>query len=223
MYIASAAARYVRGLGHKLKASDGKGKRTVSSSRRFFMSKKILIPLLVAFVLASTNLAQAQQTKVYRAGVVFEGGAFYEIVDGLKDGLKELGFVEGMNLILEVRDLKGDRNSADRISRSLEREKVDLLYVISTSVVSVVKQATAEVPIVFAVGADPVVAGLVESFAKPGRRLTGVHYLAGDLTAKRLEILKAVVPELRRAVTFYNPSNEVALRAANRRERQQRN
>src|SRR6266568_2130346 len=73
------------------------------------------------------------------------------------------------------------------------------------------KRATTEVPIVFAVGSDPVVAGLVESFAKPGGRFTGVHYSSADLTGKRLEILKAILPELRKVVTFYDPSNEVAL------------
>jgi putative ABC transport system substrate-binding protein len=79
------------------------------------------------------------------------------------------------------------------------------------SVVTTVKRATAEVPIVFAVGADPVAAGLVESFAKPGGRLTGLHYLSADLTAKRLEILKEILPALRRVVSFYNPNNEFAL------------
>jgi putative tryptophan/tyrosine transport system substrate-binding protein len=66
----------------------------------------------------------------------------------------------------------------------------------------------------FAVGSDPVVAGLVDSFARPGGRLTGVHFLSADLTAKRLEILKEILPEVRRIVTFYDPRNEVALRAA---------
>jgi putative ABC transport system substrate-binding protein len=68
---------------------------------------------------------------------------------------------------------------------------------------------------VFAVGSDPVAAGLVDSFARPGGRLTGVHFLSADLTAKRLEILKEILPEVRRVVTFYDPRSEVAVRAAN--------
>jgi putative ABC transport system substrate-binding protein len=75
-----------------------------------------------------------------------------------------------------------------------------------------VKRATTEVPIVFAVGSDPVVVGLVESFARPGGRLTGVAYLTNDLTGKRLEILKEILPTIRKVVTFYDPSNEVAMR-----------
>ena len=104
---------------------------------------------------------------------------------------------------------------AEAEARSLERGKVDLIYSVSTSVTTAVKRATTEVPIVFAVGSDPVVAGLVESFARPGGRLTGVHYQqSADLTAKRLEILKEILPNLRRVVTFYDPSNAIAMAGA---------
>ena len=178
------------------------------------MHKKIVTLLIATFVLVSAHLAQAQQAKIYRVGVILEGGPFYAVLDGLKDGLRELGFEEGKHFLLQIRDLKGVRKAADEAARSLEREKVDLIYVIATSPAIAVKRATAEVPIVFVVGSDPTVAGLVESFARPGGRVTGVHFLSSDLTAKRLEILKEILPELRRVVTFYDPSNEVALRAA---------
>ena len=121
---------------------------------------------------------------------------------------------EGKHYVLEIRDVKGDRKAAEATARSLEREKVDLIYTLSTSVTTVVKRATTEVPIVFAVGVDPVVAGLVESFARPGGRLTGVHFLSADLVAKRLEILKAILPSLRRIVTFYDPNNPTAMAGA---------
>src|SRR6266850_536109 len=178
------------------------------------MSNKTVVSFLAALVLGSVHLAQAQPAKVFRIGVVHEGGPFHIVVDGLKDGLKELGLEAGKHYVLEVRDLKGDRKAAEEAARSLEREKVNLIYVVSTSVTTMVKRATAEVPIVFAAGADPVVAGLVESYAKPGGRVTGVHYLSGDLTAKRLEILKEILPQLHRVVTFYDPSNEFSLQAA---------
>lgn len=181
-----------------------------SSSGRNSINKKIIVPFLAALVLTSVHLAQAQQAKIYRVGVIHEGGPYYAAVDGLKDGLKDLGFEEGKHYVLEIRDLKGDRRIAEAAARSLEREKVDLIYTVATSVTTVVKRATMEVPIVFAVGSDPVAAGLVESFAKPGGRCTGVHYQA-DLTSKRLEILKEILPALRRVVAFYNPNNEVAV------------
>ena len=178
------------------------------------MTNKTVASFLAALVLGSVHLAQAQPARIFRIGVIHEGGPFSIVVDGLKDGLKELGLDAGKHYVLEVRDLKGDRQAAEEAARSLEREKVNLIYAVSTSVTTMVKRATAEVPIVFAVGADPVVAGLVESFAKPGGRLTGIHYLSGDLTPKRLEILKEILPDLRRVVTFYDPRNNVALAAA---------
>jgi putative ABC transport system substrate-binding protein len=178
------------------------------------MRAKLIVPLLASLVLASAHLVQAQQTRVYRVGIVLQGGPDYVMVDGLKSGLRDLGFAEGKHYVLEILDLKGDRKAAGEAARSLEREKIDLIFAVNTSVNIVVKGATAEVPIVFAVGADPVDAGLIESFAKPGGRLTGVHFLSVDLTAKRLEILKEIVPKLRKVVTFYDSGNVVALAAA---------
>src|SRR5258706_6605152 len=176
------------------------------------MRRRTVIPLLV-LVLASVQLAQAQQPTVYRVGVIHEGGFCSVAVDGLKDGLRELGFAEGKQYVVELRDLKGNLNAVEDAARDLEREKVNLIYVLSTSPATVVKRVTVEVPVVFAVGSDPVVSGLVESFAKPGRRVTGVHFLSADLTGKRLEILKEILPDLRKVVTFYNPSNESAVRS----------
>src|ERR1700720_4549959 len=134
------------------------------------MDRRTFIALLGSA--AIVQLAEAQQAKVYRVGVVLEGGPFYALINGLKDGLRDLGFAEGKQYVLETRDLKGDRKATEAAARSLEREKVDLIFVVATSPAIVVKRVTAEVPIVFAVGSDPVVSGLVGSFAKPGGRLT---------------------------------------------------
>jgi ABC-type uncharacterized transport system substrate-binding protein len=73
------------------------------------MSKKIIIALLATLVLASVHLAQAQQAKAYQVGVIYEGGPLSLAIDGLKDGLRELGYETGKHYILEIRDLKGDR------------------------------------------------------------------------------------------------------------------
>jgi putative tryptophan/tyrosine transport system substrate-binding protein len=180
------------------------------------MDRRAFIGSVASSVLAAplSAFAQAQQAKVYRVGVIHQGGPYVVAVDGLKEGLKELGFAEGTHYVLEIRDLKGDRKAAEAAARSLEREKVDLIYTPASSVTIAVKRATTEVPIVFAVGSDPVAYGLVESYAKPGGRLTGVDIHADDLTAKRLEILKALLPGLHRVVTFYDPSNPLAMAAA---------
>ena len=177
------------------------------------MNRNIVAALLALIGVFSVCAASAQQSKVYRIGIVREGGPDYAAIDGLKGGLKELGLVEGKEYVLEGRDLQGDASGLRAAVADLERQKVDLIYSISTSVMMAVKRATTKTPIVFAVGSDPATAGLVESFAKSGGRLTGVHYSTTDLTAKRLEILKAILPKLRKVATFYDPGNPFAVAA----------
>lgn len=178
------------------------------------MNKKISAFLLAIILLSAVPLAVAQQPKGYRVGVITSGGAWYEVIDGLRVGLRELGLEQGKQFILAIRDTKGDAKAAEKAARNLEQEKVDLIYSTQTSVSIAAKRATADIPIVFCAGADPVVLGLVDSFAQPGGRLTGVFYRDTDLTAKRLEILKEIVPTFRRAVVFFNPRNPVASEAA---------
>jgi len=178
------------------------------------MNKKILASVLVALILASVGLSEAGQARSYRVEVIHHGGPYRAVVDGLRDGLRQLGYEEGKHFTMEIHDTKGDLKAVEAAARNLERDKLDLVYAVSTSVAMVIRRTTADIPIVFCVGGDPVALGLVDSFAKPGGRLTGVHFLASDLTAKRLEILKDIVPKLRRVVTFYDPGNPVAREAA---------
>ncbi len=179
------------------------------------MRKSFVAVLLMTLAPALTvSLAQAQQPKVYRVGIITTGGPYYETIDGLRVGLKQLGFEEGKQFTLAIREVKGDLQAMEEAARTLEREKVDLIYTTQTSITIAAKRATADIPIVFCVGADPVVLGLVESLAKSGGRLTGVYSRTLDLTAKRLEILKEMVPKLLRVVTFYNPRNPVASEAS---------
>ncbi len=172
-----------------------------------------LITIAVAFALCGAAV-EAQQPKVYRVGVITAGGAWYETIDGLRVGLRKLGLEEGKQFTLTIRDTKGDVKAAEEAARNFEQEKVDLIYTTQTSVTIAARRATADIPIVFCAGADPVVLGLVESFAKPGGRLVGVYEQSTDLTAKRLEILKEILPKLRRVVTFYNPRNPVPIESA---------
>jgi putative ABC transport system substrate-binding protein len=158
--------------------------------------------------------AEAQQPKPYRVGVLLPGEAWYEIINGLRFGLRQLGLEEGKQFVLDIRDTKADLKTAEEAARNLEREKVNLIFTTRTSVTIAARRATANIPIVFSAGSDPVVLGLVESFAKPGGRLTGVYEPGTDLTAKRLEILREIVPKLRRLVAFYDPRNPVASQSA---------
>jgi len=170
--------------------------------------------ILILALLAVPVGAKPQEARVYRVGVVLHGGPYSQAIDGLRDGLRELGLEEGKQFVLHVRDTKGDLKSVEAAAKSLEGEKVDLIVAMTTSVTLAAKRATKSVPIVFYAGSDPVSTGLVESFQKPGGRLTGIHRQSTDLTAKRLELLKEMVPRLRRVVTFYSPNNPVAQQSA---------
>jgi hypothetical protein len=97
-------------------------------------------------------------------------------------------------------------------ARSLEDERVDVIVAMTTSVTLAAKRATKRVPIVFYASTDPVSTGLVESFRKPGGRLTGVHSQSAGLAGKRLELLKEMIPSLRRVVTFYPTSPDLRMR-----------
>jgi putative ABC transport system substrate-binding protein len=169
-----------------------------------------LTGLLILALFALPLAVEAQQARVYRVGVVLQGGLYFSAVDGLRDGLRELGLEEGKQFLLHVRDAKGDLKSVEAAARSLEGEKVDLIYAVTTSVTRGAKRATKSVPIVFYSGTDPVSVGLVESFRKPGGRLTGIASQFTGATGKRLELLKEMVPRLRRVVTFYSPDNPAA-------------
>ena len=162
----------------------------------------------VVYVMLFAYCAHGQQANV-RIGVLFPGGPLSGTIDGLRDGLKDLGLQEGNQLTLVVRDTKGDPFAAEEAARNFEREKVNLIYALTSSVIMAAKKVTQNVPIVFTIGSDPVALKLVADFAKPGGRLTGVHYLVRDLTGKRLEILKEILPKLGRVVTFYDPGSRV--------------
>lgn len=178
-----------------------------------FMIARIFLFGVVSF-LAITQNAAAQAIKPYRIGVILPGGPLYEAVDGLREGLRELEIEEGKQISLTIRDTRGDANEAAAAAKSFEKEKVSLIYTLSTSVTTAAMGVTAHVPIIFCVGSDPVSGKIVESFAKPGGRLTGIHFLVQDLTAKRLEILKEVLPWANRVLTYYDPANRVPVESA---------
>jgi putative ABC transport system substrate-binding protein len=172
-----------------------------------------LAGVLALALLAAALAAEAQPARIYRVGVVLLGGPYSLVVDGLREGLKELGFEEGNQFTFDVRDTKGDIKAVEAAARDMERASVELIYSVATSVTVATKRSTTRVPIVFYAGSDPVASGLVESFRKPGGRLTGVHGQSLDITAKRLELLKGIIPRLRRVVVFYNPLNPAAQQA----------
>jgi len=170
------------------------------------------LAVILATSLALAPLAAEAQIprNAPRVGIIYVSGHHQVVVDGLRQGLRELGLEEGKHFALDIRKTTGDPKAAEEAARDLERGNVDLIYTVTSQVTVAARRATARTPIVFYVGADPVALGLVESFARPGGRLTGVHGLSRDVTAKRLAVLKEMIPRLHRVITFYNPGEPVS-------------
>jgi putative ABC transport system substrate-binding protein len=174
--------------------------------RRSFIT---LIGSAAAWPLAART--SAQPVKTYRVGIILQGGPWYAVIDGLREGLKKLDFIEGNQFVLDIRDTRGDLDAVEKAARNLEEQKVNLIYTVATSVSLAAKRVTLNVPQAFVAGTDPVAVQLVDSMARPGGRSTGVHFLSTDLTGKNLALLREIVPHLQRVVTFYNPSNRSAI------------
>jgi putative ABC transport system substrate-binding protein len=163
---------------------------------------------------AAPLTAQAQQpsTKTARIGYVslFSGPEHLE--EAFRQGLRELGYVEGQNISVEYRwaDWKPDRIPA--LAEELVRLKMDVIISTGGGTVTAlaVKKAVKTIPVVFLTGGDPVSAGLVASLHRPGGNLTGVSFLTSELNAKRLELLKQAVPGVSRVAVLVNPTNPTA-------------
>ena len=178
------------------------------------MKQKISGLLMATVLLSPVSGAAAQPEKIPRIGVIHLGGVLGTVADGLRAGLKELGIEDGKQVVLQVQDLKDDAKGVERVAQKFEQDKLKLIFTNTQLVTTAAMKATKNVPIVFAVGTDPVAQGYIQSFGKPGGRLTGVQYLARDLAGKRLELLKEFLPGLRQIVTFYDPSNSVSNQGA---------
>jgi putative ABC transport system substrate-binding protein len=125
--------------------------------------------------------------------------------------LRELGWIEGRTVAIEYRWTEGRADRAAEIAAEFVRMKVDVIVTTGTTNVIVTKQATSAIPIVFAAAGDPVGTGLVASLARPGGNVTGLSLLATDLAGKRIELLREVVPGLRRLAITGNVSNSVVV------------
>ncbi len=175
------------------------------------MRRRQFITLLGYATLLWPLGAWAQQpSKIPRVGVIVQGDAHYAGLSGLRKGLRELGMEEGRQLSLTVRDTKGDLMAAGVAAAELERDGIAVIVSFGMSPTLAIKQATSSVSMVYVGGTDPVAGGLANSVAKPGGRVTGVHHLIAELTAKRLELFRELVPHLRRVAIFYNPNNPIA-------------
>jgi len=174
--------------------------------------------------------ARAQQAQVPRIGLL-HGSLPSQFTDvAFRQGLREVGFIEGQNVIIETRWAEGNYQRLPALAAELVEQRPNLLAAFGTPAVRIAKSASVSlsppVPVVFSMGADPVVEGFVESLNRPGKNMTGVTSIAGALAPKRLELVRAFLREDSTVAILINPANplseaerkdaEVAVRAVGR-------
>jgi len=177
----------------------------------FMQATRLVVALILALafaVLAAPLAAPAQQPPGKTARIGFLGDVPAFLDEAFRQGLRELGYVEGQNITIEHRapDWKYERLPA--LAADLVRLKVDVIVAASPPATEAAKQATSTIPIVFTVVGDPVAAGFVASLARPGGNLTGLATIGPELVGKQLEMLKAVAPKVSRVAVLLNPDQQ---------------
>jgi len=167
--------------------------------------------ILIAAVLLNVAVkTHAQQpTKVPRIGYlsVSSPTAMSTRTEAFRQGLRELGYVEGKNIVIEWRSAEGKRDRLSSLAAELVRLKVDIIVTAGPPATRSAKEATVTIPIVMTQDTDPVGSGFVASLARPGGNITGLSNLLPELSGKRLELLKEIVPRLSRVAVFGNSTN----------------
>jgi putative ABC transport system substrate-binding protein len=172
------------------------------------MKRRIVGCLVLILFLITGSLAAAQQPgKVPRIAFLRPGTPPESLISAFRQGLLELGSVEGKNINIDYRFNEEKIEKLPDIAAELVRLNFDVIVTASTPAALAARKATPKIPIVFTEVGDPVGAGVVESLAHPGGNITGVSSLAPDLSGKRVELLKEVVPRITRLTVIRNPKN----------------
>ncbi len=171
------------------------------------MRRRDLIAL-VGSTMAWPLAAHAQQAgKVYRVGFLWDSpGAFPDAIEAFRQGLRDLGYVEGRNIAIEYRWAEGKPERMRELAEELVRLKVDVIIAPSSNYTEAAKRATATIPIVFLSHADPVATGHVTSLSRPGGHITGLSNMMTETNVKGLELLKQAVPGLARVAVIFDPA-----------------
>ncbi len=170
----------------------------------------LIVTLAVGFLSAPLAAEAQQPGKVYRIGILETVPAAQNAanLDALRKGLRDLGYVEGRNLVIEYRSADGRAERFPDLASELVRLKVDLIVTRGTPAAKAAKNATGTIPVVMATMGDP--HAIVASFAHPGGNITGVTTFSTELIGKRIEILKELVPSLSRVALLHNMGNPAA-------------
>ena len=175
--------------------------------RKKDIKRKITFFTLCTLLFALCSSAQAQQpAKVPRIGILLGASAsfFSGRVEAFRQRLREIGFVEGKNIVIEPRYAEGKLERLPDLAAELVRLKVDVIVTAGGPTSLAAKKASTIIPIVFTGDADPVGSGLVSSLARPGGNITGLSVIAQDLDGKRLELLKEAFPKVDRVAFLWD-------------------
>jgi putative tryptophan/tyrosine transport system substrate-binding protein len=168
--------------------------------------------LLIGFVSANVHFAEAQQPpKIPRIGYISGTGDAYHqgsYVEALRQGLKEHGYTEGKNIVIEYRGAEAKLDRVPNLVAELVQLKVDVLIVPILPAILAAKKATKTIPIVMVAGVDSVARGIVDSLARPGGNITGLNTLSRDLGGKRIQLLSEVVPHLSRVAVLRDAKSQ---------------
>ena len=179
------------------------------------MNRRAFNTLLGGAAAAWPLAARAQQAgKVHRIGVLETISTTLNVANfyALREGLRQLGYAEGQNLVIEYRSADGRDDRFPGLARELLALKVDVIVTRGTPAAKAVKNATSTVPVVMMASGDPVGVGLVTSLARPGGNITGLSAIVGELAPKRLELIREIVPGLARIAVLANTSNDAVRR-----------
>jgi putative ABC transport system substrate-binding protein len=165
--------------------------------------------LAVALLLTTTRVAAQQPAKIPHIGFQLDAPASSAAarIEAFREGLRELGYIEGKNIIIEWRSSDGKPERRSEIAAELVRLKVDVIVSAGPTVTRSVKESTLTIPIVMGQDTDPVGSGFVASLARPGGNITGLSALSPEMTGKQLELLKEIVPRLSRVAIIGNSTN----------------
>ena len=172
--------------------------------------RTFLVTLAGGIVVVPLPGRAQQPAKIPRIGVIGERTASDAFVAAFRQALRDLGYVEGQNILVEFRSTNGMLDRVPEIARELVRMPVDVLVVGGGVSAQYAKAATTTVPIVFTTVGDPVGIGLVASLSRPGGNATGMSNLQSELGAKQLELLKEVAPRITRVAVLYNPGSPIS-------------
>ena len=172
-----------------------------------------LIGLVLALSLTLAPLAEAQSVgRVPTIGYVTPGAGPGPFGDAFNRGLREAGYIEGRNIVIDRRYMAGREDQYDHVMAQLEQQKVDVIVANGPPAALAAKRVVKTVPVVFAAVGDPTVIGLVQSLARPGGNLTGVTFdVTPEIMGKRLELLKAAATNLSRVAALWSSADPVGL------------